>query len=288
MSDSERQTAEAERIVARVPRRLRPAAAWVAGSPLGRPLLRIAARFGRLEMLDRSMTVAAEVFISVFPVLIMMAVFLGSRYSKQIADSIGLPDETRGLLNEALNSTSTSAFGVFGAFLVLVSATSLSRAITRAFAAIWELPRPKTGLRYLWRALGAVFVLVAGALAVRWLTRLTQGWSSEIVAGYVAPFVLTTAVAALVPWLLLSGQVPARRLVPGAFLFALVMVTGRPVTRLLLGDALQDSADRYGSIGVAFTYIAFLYALAFCFLGTALIGQVIATDEGTLGQRVRG
>ncbi|WP_053207865.1 YhjD/YihY/BrkB family envelope integrity protein [Jiangella muralis] len=288
MTDIERQTVDVDQLVARAPRRLRPATAWLVGSPLGRPLLRFAGRFGRLEMLDRSMTVAAEIFISVFPVLIMTAVLLGSRYSDGIADTIGLPEETRGVLQEALNSTDASAFGVLGAFLVLVSATSLSRALTRAFAAIWELPRPRTGLRYLWRALGSVLLLVAGALVVRWLSRVTGDWTPEIVAGYVVPFVLTAAVAASVPWLLLSGRVPVRLLVPGAFLFGLVMVASRPISRPLLADALQDSADRYGSIGVAFTYIAFLYALALCFLGTALAGQVIATDEGELGQRVRG
>jgi membrane protein len=51
---------------------------------------------------------------------------------------------------------------------------------------------------------------------------------------------------------------------------------------------LQSSADRYGTIGVAFTYIGWLYVLAFCLLMTAILGQVVAQDEGALGRLIRG
>ena len=99
---------------------------------------------------------------------------------------------------------------------------------------------------------------------------------------------LDVAVAAFVPWALLAGAVRARLLVPGALLFALLMITVRPATQAWLPGALEASADRYGSIGVAFTYLAWLYVASFCFLATALVGQVIATDHGPLGRRVRG
>jgi membrane protein len=44
-----------------------------------------------------------------------------------------------------------------------------------------------------------------------------------------------------------------------------------------LPHALDSSADRYGSIGVAFTYLA-----------ASVLGQVIATDTGWFGQWIRG
>ena len=77
-------------------------------------------------------------------------------------------------------------------------------------------------------------------------------------------------------------------LVPGALLFALLMITVRPATQAWLPGALEASADRYGSIGVAFTYLTWLYVASFCFLATALLGQVIATDPGTSRRRIRG
>jgi hypothetical protein len=55
----------------------------------------------------------------------------------------------------------------------------------------------------------------------------------------------------------------------------------------LLPHALEVSADRYGPIVVAFTYLACLYTASFCFLATTLVGQVIATDQGSLGGWIR-
>jgi hypothetical protein len=54
------------------------------------------------------------------------------------------------------------------------------------------------------------------------------------------------------------------------------------------GRALQVSSDRYGTIGVAFTYIGWLYVLAFCLLTAAVVGQAIVQDEGAAGRFIRG
>jgi membrane protein len=90
-----------------------------------------------------------------------------------------------------------------------------------------------------------------------------------------------------VPWLLLSGKVAAPRLAPGAFIFGLGVSAARPIAHDLLTNSLASSADKYGTIGVAFTYIAYLYALSLWFLVAAFLGQVIATDEGRLGLWIR-
>jgi membrane protein len=103
-----------------------------------------------------------------------------------------------------------------------------------------------------------------------------------------ASFALDFAVAFFVPWVLLAGAVKPRLLAPGALIFALLMLTVRPATAAWLPHALEVSADRYGSIGVAFTYLACLYTASFCFLATAVLGQVIATDHGRLGQWIQG
>lgn len=66
------------------------------------------------------------------------------------------------------------------------------------------------------------------------------------------------------------------------------MLVVRPIGAVLLPRALEASAERYGSIGVAFTYLAWLYVVAFTFLVAATVGHVIATDEGRFGGLVRG
>jgi membrane protein len=77
-------------------------------------------------------------------------------------------------------------------------------------------------------------------------------------------------------------------LVPGACVFALVMLVVRPVGAVYLPRALQASDDRYGTIGLAFTYISWLYVLSFCLLGAAVLGRELAEHEGAIGRFARG
>ena len=170
------------------------------------------------------------------------------------------------MLEQAVQSPDTATFGIVGVLIVLASATSLSRALTRAYAAIWHLPRPKSNLRSAWRWLAVVVTLALSLIVVR----AVSGYAAEVPPGNVwqrvVAFICDVAIAVFVPWLLLTGAVRLRLLVPGAMIFALVMVGVRPASAVWLPRALEVSADRYGSIGVAFTYLAWLYVVSFCVL----------------------
>jgi len=95
-------------------------------------------------------------------------------------------------------------------------------------------------------------------------------------------------IALFVPWLLMGRRTKGRLLVPGAVIFAVLMMFGQPISHVYLARALATSAARYGAIGVAFTYIAWLYAMSFVLLGSAVVGRAVALDEGWLGRRIRG
>jgi membrane protein len=236
-------------------------------------------------MFDRSMTVAAQFFTSVFPILILFMTWARSRDADRLADALGLPAETRSVLQDAMQGAGSSAFGFVGILIVLASATSLSRALTRCFVAIWGLPRPRSSLGSAWRWLAVVVVLTLSVVLAR---AVSEPLPPRDVLPLLESFALDVAVAFFVPWVLLGGAVKPRVLAPAALVFALLMVTVRPATAAWLPHALEVSADRYGSIGVAFTYLACLYVASFCFLGSAVVGQVIATDRGGLGQWIQG
>ena len=271
----------------RMPDRVRrPVARAMARWP-GRVLLRTAESCVRIEIFDRSMTIAAQFFTSVFPILILLASWLGATDSDRIANAMDMPEQSRSVLDEAVQSSGGSTFGVVGALIVLASATSLSRALTRAFAAIWLLPRPRSSIRSAWRWLTVVVALALSLVVVRALGAFAAEVPPGDVWERVVAFSADLVVMVFVPWLLLSGVVPVLRLVPGAVLFAAVMLAVRPASAVWLPRALATGADRYGSIGVAFTYLAWLYVVAFCVLGTAVIGSVVATDKGWLGELFR-
>lgn len=282
---ADRARARADAALKRLPVGWRQRLGWLLDRRLGRMFLRAAGALSRIEVFDRSMTIAAQFFTSVLPVLILVAT-LGSN-SDSFANAIEMPEQSRQVLEGAVDSGG-AAFGIVGAIFVLVSATSLSRALTRAFAAIWGLPRPPTRLSSAWRWLAVVLVFALSLVVVRAAGEPLGAIPPRELWPRVVSFAWDVAVAAFIPWALLAGAVRARMLMPGALLFAVLMITVRPATQAWLPGALEASADRYGSIGVAFTYLTWLYVAAFCFLTTALVGQVVATDPGMLGRRVRG
>jgi membrane protein len=255
---------------------------------LGRILLESVAKFLRLEMFDRSMTIAAQFFTAVFPILILFTTWASSRDTNWLADALSVPKETQGVLEDAMQGAGSASFGVLGTLIVLASATSLSRALTRAFATIWAIPRPRSNLGSVWRWLSVVLVLTLFIVFARATTEPLDKVPPEGLLPVVASFAADVAVVLFVPWVLLSGAVRPRLLAPGALLFGLLMLVVRPATAAWLPHALEVSDDRYGAIGVAFTYLACLYTASLCLLATSVIGRVIAMDPGELGQRIQG
>jgi membrane protein len=280
--------ARAEAALDRLPPQLRDASEWLLARWPGRILIHTAAACMRVDMFDRAMTIAAQFFTSVLPILILASTWAASRDAEAIGDALGVPEQSRAIIEQAVQGADSAAFGIAGTLFLLVSATSLSRALTRAFAAIWDVPRPKSSLSSAWRWVAVVLVLAIALVLVHSLVDRASVLPPHEVWPFAVSLTCDLAVALFVPWVLLSGTVAPRLLVPGALAFALLMLAVRPASAAWLPHALEVSAERYGSIGVAFTYLAMLYVAAFCFMATAVIGQVIATDGGRLGAWIRG
>ena len=277
--------ARAEAALSHLPDRLQGPVRWMLERWPGRLMLQGTAGLVRIEIFDRSMTIAAQFFTSVLPILILLAAWEAS--SDRLADSIDLPKESRSVIEGAVEG-GDATFGILGTLFVLASATSLSRALTRAFAAIWFLPRPHSSLRSAWRWLAVVLVLALSLIVVRTTSQPLEVLPPRQLWPLVMSFLCDLVVACFVPWALLAGAVRIRLLLPGALLFGALMMTIRPATQAWLPRALETSSDRYGSIGVAFTYLTWLYVVSWVFLATAVVGQVVANDPGWLGERIRG
>ena len=211
------------------------------------------------------------------------------RDTAPIADAVACREESRVVLEDAVQGADSAAFGIVGALMVLVSATSLSRALTRAFAEIWHLPRPRTrpgppgaGSRWSWRSrsrwsLVRALIAAAGVLPPRAVwpspSRSPATWPSALFVPVgaarrgrraPAPGPRRGALRAH------DAHVPSRQRRPGS--------RGRS----------RRARTATGPSGVAFTYLAWLYVASFILLATAVVGQVVATDVGRLGELIRG
>jgi membrane protein len=273
---------------ARLPAPLRRVIDWGNERWLGRMVLEGMSGARRIELFDRSMTIAAQIFTSIMPILIALASWFGRSSTDVVSNAIAVPPETQSTIEEVLAASGDATFGVLGMLVILLSATSLSRALTRACAAVWELPRPVAGLSAVWRWVAVVLALALSLVATRQLHRVSERIPPHGVWDVVSASAADVAVALFIPLVLLAGAVPVRRLLPGAVIFGIVMALFRPAASVYLPRVLDSSAERYGSIGVAFTYLTFLYVAAFCFLAASVLGQVVATDEGRLGSWIRG
>jgi uncharacterized BrkB/YihY/UPF0761 family membrane protein len=273
----------------RLPPRIAALLAWMMEHWPGRVALRVAAGLRRIQVFDRAMTIAAQLFTSVFPILIMATAFFGKHQVSSAVSSIGdLPKETQDLIDEVAGGSDAATFGLLGVLVVLVSATSLSRALIRAYDAVWMHGRTRSQLNQAWRW----FVAVVGlALAVGVTQKLAAALESIPPRDWWATLLVAVAnlgIATLVPWLLMAGRVPVRWLFPGGLLYAVGMLLAHPVSTRYLSASIEVSAARFGSIGVAFTYLTYLYIIAWWLLATAVVGQVLVADEGQVGQFVRG
>lgn len=255
----------------------------------GRFALRVVRALRRVELFDRAMAIAAQFFTSVFPILIVAASWAGERAGERVAEELNAPYAADAAADAMATSASTSAgFGLLGTVVVLVSATSLSRTLTRSLAVVWELPRPRSRLGSVWRWLSALTALALSLVLVGRLEGLVEPLPpSQLWAGAVAA-ACDVALALFVQWVLLEGRVPVRLLLPGAALYGVAMVAVRPGSAVYFGYLLGGNSTAYGSLGVAFAYLAWLYLVALVFLAALTVGQAAATDDGPLGRLVRG
>lgn len=286
-STSPEQEARLRRALGLMPPRPRRLAVRALATWPGRIGIRTAWSLQRIEIFDRAMAVSAQLFTSVFPILILLASWLDST-GRLFSDTLGMPPEAESQVDVALKEAGSTAFGVVGAIVVIVSATSLSRALARAFAAVWGLPKPKSTPTAAWRWISVVLVIALSLVALRRTQTIADGIPPANLWGEVVALVLLVTVAGFTPWVLLSGALSVRALATGAILFGVVIVLIRPFTNIWLARSLEAGATRYGSIGVAFTYLAWLYLIAWILLATAALGQVLVTDEGRVGRRLAG
>ena len=92
---------------------------------------------------------------------------------------------------------------------------------------------------------------------------------------FVLEVVLWGALWWIASWVVVNRRVSLRELLPGSVLAGLGFAVAGMVGRVVLPPLLADSANRYGVLGMAFTYIGWLLVLACVLLVAATSGRVV-------------
>jgi membrane protein len=260
------------------------------------PLLRIVTGTARglhdVEPFDRAMTLAAQAFTSLFPLFIAVAALLpaGSQsLSDRLSDGLGLSDSSRAVLEQVLPAQpeTRGVFGLFGVIIVVIGATSLSRALARMYAKVWQVP-PSAGFTSGWRWVAVLFGVALAFLTARALSAASHGNTYATAGSLLVTLILNTLLWTWAPWLLLARRVSWRRLLPGGVLMGGCTVVTSIAGGVYLPRALASASRQFGALGIAFTYIGWLFIVAFVLVCSTVLGGVLARDESRLAQRIVG
>lgn len=255
----------------------------------GRLLERVARELVDIELFDRAMTLAAQAFTSIVPLMLVAAALRPGEegLGGTVTSSLGLPQEARAALADAVPDQSTvlSGVGVLGLLVTLVSATSFSRAMERIYLRVWHVRRP--GMRTAWRWLATVVAVALAAVVVAFTRQVVDAQWLGLVQ-LVVQLVVWTLVWTFVPWVLLRGQVPTRPLACTALLTGVGLAVLGRVGSVYLPVVLESGARQFGVLGLVFAYLGWLFALSFVVVAAAVVGHACTLDDGPVGRWFRG
>jgi membrane protein len=261
-------TGERRRTAGRVAAKLR------SGAPA-----RLLTRLSALNVVEGSVRLAAQAFLTALPLLMAIAAFAPGWMQDLLADSLsavlGVRGDTLDEVRQGYSATGPTrdSTGAVGVVVTLLSATAFSRALQAVCERCWHLPRAPlravVGRWLLWLVVWLAFLLVQAPLR--------QGFGGGAVTG----LVLSLLSATLLWWwsqhLLLGGRIGWWNLLPGAVLAGSGTVLLSRAARLLVPTAMERSLDEFGPLGPVFTFLSWLIAVFLVAVSGLALGEYVAS-----------
>lgn len=251
-----------------------PKVTRVAANPVGALVVRIVADVVRSDITDRSMTLAAQLFTSLLPVIILLSTMPGADYIDAGLSHLNLTSAELALAQTTPSTASFATFGVFGALMTLASATSFSRATNRMYASVWHVPRLRIGDWWRWLAVLGLMALAVVVQGYALLLRRTPVVGA--VLAIVATFILWSVCWWAVAKISVKRFVPARRLVFTGALTGAGLTVLLTASFLSLPRVLRAAVAEFGTLGIIFTVIGWLFLFFYVVVTAAVIAHAIA------------
>lgn len=230
-----------------------------------------------IELLHRSMGFAALGFVTLMPLLVVVAAATPWEnrpgFAQWVVDGMGLsPDGAHSVRNmfaaprSVLNATSAWGLASLAYF-----GLSFVASVENGYRKIWDLPAGpwhRDWRRAVWLAVLTAFLFcesqsaaVMGSGPLRGTVRLAL------------TFVLGVMFFAWGQRFLLGGGVRFRTALPGA-VFTMVGLAGlRVVSQIFFAPMIVSNADAYGPVGTVLTIETWLVGVGFVVFGGALLGR---------------
>lgn len=253
---------------------------------------RVWERMLEIEFVDRSVALAGKAFVSLFPLIIVVAAFVPPRIRSSlfatVTHQLGIRGHAQATVREAFASSDDvrRATGLVGLALTFFFASSFTSALQRVYLRAW---RRSPGGSFRAYASALVWLLVTlGYLAllggVRELLGDRIGAGVSVLVSMTASFAFWWFTA----WLMLKGQVRWRVLVPTGLITGLTMLGYAFSASIWMPTLVTSNDTQFGFFGVALALVTWLSGASACILVGACAGTILAEDQGQVGALIRG
>lgn len=248
-------------------------------------------RYGELEGSMVAAAVTQSMFISLFPLLLVMTAIIGFLASGDVSlagdiiDRLGLSGTAATSLREAIDAAENSkqAASVVGLAGLAWSALGVVHAIQLAVDRPWQVKVGGVMDRFKsfgWLVLTGGFV-VASTAATAVVFAALPGWA--------APFtiVATTGINVVMFWFMFlvigNQKVGWRPLIPGAVLAGVGLQVLTLAGAIIVPRSVASSSALYGSMGIVFAILAWLFLFGRLLVYASTFNVVLyERDRGTV------
>jgi len=236
----------------------------------------------RIELIDRSMAIAAQAMLALVPMLVVLAAFLPPEVTdlalNRFRDLTGLGDAGQAMVQTSVDPDQVRAqTGLIGLLITLLSATSFARAVQRMYERVWD-QRHIGGINGIKRS---------GLWLVGWLITLQTLTALGFVLSKVTDFgvvryLLQGAAATLIWWwtsrVLLFGRVPWKTLLLGGALTGYSLVAYSWASALVMPVYVASSAAALGTLGLILAITTWLVGFAGLLVVASVVGRAVVED----------
>lgn len=233
----------------------------------------------QVNLRDRALTLAGQAFIALVPLLIVVAMLVGSSGGKAVADWFVSRFGLTGAAADAVTAlfarppSAVGSVGILGFLLLLWSVLSFARSVQRTYELAWGLPA--AGQRGAVRGVTGAFVLLVSLGGVAYVSSLVADAVGRSLV-YLLQIPLAVPGWWLASRLLLNRRISWSELLPGAVVSATAMALAALAGSIWVPILVERDIGRYGVIGAATALITWLTALSLVVVASAVVGAQVA------------
>ncbi|MFW0795389.1 hypothetical protein AAFP30_16380 [Gordonia sp. CPCC 205515] len=257
-------------------------------------MMRVLRDFLVNDVTDRAMTLAAQAFTSILPIVMLLTALPHNTWMTRALTGLGINPADSDLMS-APAPESLTIYGIIGALMTIAGATSLSRALGRMYVTIWHLTKlPMSGW---WRWVVVIFLVPVAVAAQGFAAQLhglsifgvktgdyaALGVSLEVLA----TFVIWTTLWAVLPRVLVSSQVPMRLLWVYGGVTGILVTVYLVGSRIFLPHILRETTHHFGTLGIVFVAISWLFFYAYGIVVVTIVLYTLLTLQNHVGVWMR-